>query len=151
MKFTGKLLLAGKTATGFEVPPEVVEGLGGGRRPSVRVTINGHTYSSTIAPRGERYLIGVSAENREAAGVAAGDVLEVDLVLEEGPRAEADVPDDLAEALAAAPQALELFSSLTPTQRGYFVSSVAEAKKPETRVRRVEKAVASLLAGRKQP
>jgi Domain of unknown function (DUF1905) len=76
------LILAGKTATGIEVPPEVVEGLGSGKKPPVRVTIGGHTYRSTVAARGERFLIGVSAENREKARVAADAEVEVEIELQ---------------------------------------------------------------------
>src|SRR3954451_16021311 len=101
MRFTAKLELAGKTATGMEVPPEVVEALGGGKRPAVVVTIGAHTWRTTIMPYRDRILLGVSAENREAAGVRAGDVLDVEVELDTTPR-EVEVPDDLAKAIAAA-------------------------------------------------
>ncbi|HEX8208385.1 MAG TPA: DUF1905 domain-containing protein, partial [Solirubrobacteraceae bacterium] len=65
MTFRTTLEQAGKTATGVEVPADVVEGLGAGRRPPVKVTIGAHTYRSTVASRGGRYLVPVSAENRE--------------------------------------------------------------------------------------
>ena len=97
-KFQAELLLAGKTATGIEIPPEVVESLGAGKKPPVAVTINGHTYRSTVASRSGRFLVGVSAENRAAADVAAGDKIEVELELDDKPR-EVTVPDDLAAAL----------------------------------------------------
>ncbi|MEA2293298.1 MAG: hypothetical protein QOE86_937 [Solirubrobacteraceae bacterium] len=149
--FRALLEAHGKTATGFAVPSEVVEELGAGKRPAVRVTLNGaHTYPSTIASYGGTFLIGVSAANREAAGVAAGDELEVRIELDHGSR-ESAVPEDLAEALAGAHDALERFEKLTPTQRGYFNESVTSAKQPATRARRVEKAIDALRAGRKQP
>jgi uncharacterized protein YdeI (YjbR/CyaY-like superfamily) len=113
------------------------------------VTINDHTYRSTVARRGERYLVGVSAANREAAGVAAGEELEVTIALDTEAREQA-VPGDLAAALEAEPKAKEFFATLTPTQRGYFVSDVESAKREETRRRRVEKAVAMLREGRKR-
>lgn len=149
MTFRATLELAGKTATGIEVPDEVVEALGAGRRPAVRVTIKDHTYRSTVARRGERYLVGVSAANREAAGVAAGDEVEVTIALDTEPREQA-VPEDLAAALETEPKAKQFFATLTPTQRGYFVSDVESAKREETRRRRVEKAVAMLREGRKR-
>jgi hypothetical protein len=149
MKFRTTLERAGKTATGIEVPNEIVEALGAGRRPPVRITLGDHTYRSTVARRGERYLVGVSAGDREAAGVAAGDELEVSIVLDTEPR-ETAVPEDLAAALEAEPNAKEFFATLTPTQRGYFVSDVESAKREETRRRRVEKAVAMLREGRKR-
>ena len=77
MRFRATLESNGKTATGIRVPPEVVAALGTSKKPAVRVTIAGHTYRSTIASRSGRYLVGVSAENRELAGVAAGDELGV--------------------------------------------------------------------------
>ena len=71
MIFSATIQLDGKTATGIRVPEEVVEGIGGGRRPPVRVTINGHTYRTTVAPVRGEFKIPVSAEVREKAGVAA--------------------------------------------------------------------------------
>ena len=149
MTFRTTLLQHGKTATGIEVPNEIVEALGAGQRPPVRVTLGTHTYRTTVARRGERYLVPVSAENRDAAGVSAGDELEVTIALDTEPR-ETAVPEDLAAALEAEPKAKEFFATLTPTQRGYFVSDVESAKKEETRRRRVEKAVAMLREGRKR-
>ena len=73
MRFRATILLGGKTATGLRVPEEVVAGLGSGKRPAVRVTINGHSHGTTVAPRGGEYLVPVSAEHRELAGVAAGN------------------------------------------------------------------------------
>ena len=98
MKFRAPLLLNGKTATGFVVPPAVVEQLGTSKRPAVRVTINGHTYRSTIAVMGGNFMLGVSAEHREAAGVAAGDTVSVEVELDTAPRS-VTVPDDFATAL----------------------------------------------------
>jgi uncharacterized protein DUF1905 len=72
MKFRATILLAGKTATGIEVPPEVVQSLESGKKPPVRVTIGDHTYRTTIATRAKRFLIPVSAENRERAGGCRG-------------------------------------------------------------------------------
>src|SRR4051794_41901247 len=101
MKFRTTVLLGGTTATGLPVPPEVVEGLGAGKRPPVRVTIGSHTYRSTVASRGGAYLGPLSAENRAGAGVAAGDEGDVDLELDTGPPG-ISVPDDLAAARQSA-------------------------------------------------
>ena len=79
--FTTTLQLHGKTATGIEVPDAIVASLDHGRRVPVNVTIGAHTYPSTVSPRGGRFLIPVSAENRELAGVAAGDEIEVGLAV----------------------------------------------------------------------
>lgn len=149
MRFRATLLLNGKTATGFEVPNEVVEGLGAGNRPAVRVTIAGHTYRSTIARRGDRFLLGVSADNREAAGVSAGDDLDVELELDDEPR-EVEVPDDLAKALAGDAGARSFFETLTYSQKQGSALPIAQAKKPETRERRVAKTMDMLREGRKR-
>ena len=149
MRFRATLLLGGKTATGFEVPPDVVESLGGGRKPPVRVTLRGHTYRSTIAPRGGRFLLGVSADNRERAGVAAGDAVDVELELDTEPR-EVEVPADLAAALAGDVQAREFFGSLSYSQKQWYVLPIEQAKAAETRERRVAKALGMLREGRKR-
>src|SRR5215207_2957119 len=98
MKFRATLELAGKTATGFRVPDEVVAALGTSKRPPVRVTINGYTYRNTVAVMGGVFMLGVSAEHRAAAGVQAGDEIDVDLELDPAPR-EVTVPADFAAAL----------------------------------------------------
>ncbi len=145
--FTTTLLSARKTATGIEVPPEIVASLGAGRRPAVKVTIGGHTYESTVAPRGDRYLIPVSAENRERAGVSAGDEIDVTLELDAEPRTVA-VPDDLAAALVEDAVAARAFDALTPGRRRWAVQAVESAKRPETRARRVAATVEALREGR---
>jgi len=149
MRFRATLLSHGKTATGIEVPADVITGLGAGKNPPVRVTIGAHTYRSTVAARGERFLIGVSAENRERAGVSAGDEVEVLLELDTAPR-EVEVPSDFADALDAEPPARQFFDGLPYSQRKWFVLAIEEAKKPETRKRRIDKAVARLREGRGQ-
>src|SRR4051812_40340915 len=98
MKFRATVELDGKTATGIAVPENVVAGLGTSKKPAVRVTINGHTYRSAVAPRGGRFLLPLSAENREAAGVAAGDTVNVEVELDTEKR-ELEIPADLTKAL----------------------------------------------------
>lgn len=142
-RFRATVELGGKTATGFAVPDHVVEALGAGRRPAVRVTVGAHTYRSTVATMGGRFMLPLSAENREAAGVAAGDEVTVVLEREDAPR-EVELPPDLAEALAAAPGARDRFDALAPSHRKEWVRSVSDAKKPETRERRIAKAVDAL-------
>ena len=147
MKFTTTLLLAGKTATGIVVPPEVVEALESGKRPAVRVTIGKHTYRSTVAVMGGEFMVGVSAENRAAAGVAAGDEVEVDLELDTAPR-ELVVPADFQQALDANAAAAEFFAKLSYSNKSRHVISIEGAKTAETRERRIAKAIESLSAGR---
>ena len=148
MKFHGTLDLHGKTATGISVPDDIIEALGGGKRPPVVVTIGGHTFRTTIAPMGGQFLLGVNAENRAAAGAAAGDVLDVEIALDTAPR-EITAPDDLAAALNADAKASATFDSLSYTHRKEWVRWIEEAKKAETRQARVEKTVATLHEGKR--
>ena len=148
MDFTAELELHGRTATGIEVPEAVVLGLGGGKRAPVVATINGFSYRSTVAPYNGVYLLPVSAEIRSGAGIAAGDVLSVGLVLDTAKR-EVEVPEDMAAAIDADPAARDFFPSLSfSNQRGY-VDWITQAKRQETRAARVAAAVVSLAEGRK--
>ena len=147
MKFRTTVELGGKTATGLRVPDEVVAGLGPRKRQPVVVTINGHTYRSTVASYNGAFMLPLSAENREAAGVVAGDDVEVDIEVDNAPR-EVTVPADLAEALAAEPKAAEFFDGMSYTNRNAIVVSVEGAKAAETRQRRITKAVEALREGR---
>ena len=147
MRFRATVEQSGKTATGIEVPSTVVEGLGAGKRPAVRVTISGHTYRSTVASMDGRSMVGISAENRAAAGVAGGDVIDVDIELDTAPR-EVDVPPDLAAALKKDPKARKTFDALSYSNKNWHVQSIAGAKSEETRARRVAKSVAALREGR---
>jgi hypothetical protein len=142
VRFRTTIELGGKTATGFEVPPDVVDGLGAGRRPAVAVTINGYTYRTTVAVMGGRFMVPLSAENRAPAGVAAGDEVDVDIELDDRPR-EVEVPADLAAALDAA-GARARFDALSFTYRKEHARTVEDAKTDETRQRRIAKIVASL-------
>jgi uncharacterized protein YdeI (YjbR/CyaY-like superfamily) len=142
MEFRATVELGGKTATGIEVPADVVAGLGPHKRPPVRVTINGYTYRTTVGAMGGRYLVPVSAENRAGAGVAAGDEVGVEIVLDDAPR-EVTVPDDLAAALDAA-GLRQRFDALAYTHRKEHVRAVEEAKAAATRERRIAKAVEKL-------
>ncbi|NJP93700.1 DUF1905 domain-containing protein [Nonomuraea sp. FMUSA5-5] len=146
MRFRTTIELNGKTATGFEIPAETVEALGGGRRPAVNVTINDHTYRSTVATMDGRFMVPLSAENRQGSGVAAGDEVEVEVTLDTAPR-EVTVPGDLAAALDAAPEAKRFFESLSYSRKRWHVLNVEGAKKPETRRRRVADTVARLAEG----
>ena len=147
MRFRAVIQLSGKTATGIRVPPEVVADLGAGKRPAVSVTLNGYTYRSTIAPMGGEHMLPVSAEVREGAGVAAGDEVDVDVELDTAPR-EVSVPPDLAEALDGDAEARRFFEGLSYSNKRRIVLSIDEAKTPETRQRRIAKAMSELHAGR---
>ena len=143
MNFRGELQLAGKTATGIEVPEAIVTGLGAGKRAAVRVTLRGYTYRTTIAPMGGSYWIGVSAEHRAGSGVAAGDVLDVTVEVDDAPRI-VTLPEDLAAALGADPAARAFYDSLSYTNQNTYATWVTDAKKPETRADRVAKSVEAL-------
>jgi hypothetical protein len=147
MRFRTKMLTAGKSALGFEIPPEVIEGLGAGKRPPVLVTINGYTYRNTVAVYGGVYMIGVSAENRAQAKVKGGDEADVDLELDTAPR-EVDVPPELQAALDADPAAKATFEKLSYSNKSWHALQVTTTNNPETRARRIEKNVAALREGK---
>ena len=146
MRFRATVELGGKTATGIRVPAEVVARLGPSKRPAVRVTINGHTHRSTVAPLGGVHMLPVSAEIRERAGVAAGDEVEVDIELDTEPR-EVTVPPDFAAALDRDADAKRSFDGLSYSNKRRYVLSIEEAKTDETRQRRIAKAIDTLRAG----
>lgn len=148
MKFRTTILQNGKTATGIAVPDEVMAALAAGKKPPVRVTINGHTYRSTVATIDGQPMVGVSADNRAAAGVAGGDEVDVTIELDTAPR-EVEVPPELATALAADPAARAFFESLSNSNKSWHTLQIAGAKTDETRQRRIEKSLQMLREARK--
>ena len=142
--FRTTLVRGDGTTMGMIVPDEIVEALGQGKRPKVNVTINGYTYRSTVMPYTGANMLPVSAEVREGAGVSAGEEIEVELTLDTAPR-EVTVPDDLAAALTA--EARAAFDGLSFSRRRALVEPIEAAKTPETRQRRIDKAVAELAPG----
>ena len=147
MRFRTTILQNDKTATGIRIPSDVMEALGAGRRPPVTVTINGYTYRSTVATVDGAPMVGVSAVNRDGAGVAGGDEVDVDIELDTQPRV-VELPADFAASLAADPAAQATFDKLSNSNKGYHVSSIEGAKTAETRERRIAKAVATLHEGK---
>ena len=148
MRFEGTLLLSGKTATGFEVPADVIASLGPGKKPAVTVTLNGgYTYRSSVGSMGGKFMLPVSGEHRAGAGIAAGDRVEVDLELDTQPR-EVSVPDDLSAALDAEPTARSFFDGLSYSNKLRHVLAIDGAKTAETRQRRIEKAVGMFREGK---
>ena len=143
MRFRTTVELGGKTATGIEVPAHVVEGLNAGKRPPVTVTVNGHTYRSTVAVMGGRYLVPLSAENRAAAGVQAGDEVDVEVALDDQPR-EVEVPADFQAALDTDPVAKATWERLSYSHKRQHVLAIEEAKAAATRERRIKKALEML-------
>lgn len=126
----------GRPVTGIQVPAEVIASFNKGKKPPVKVTLNGYTYRSTVAVMGGAYMISLSAENRSAAGVKGGDTLEITLELDEEPRT-VEVPADLAKALELA-GLTEKFNALAFSHRKEHVRSIMDAVAPETRTRRIE-------------
>ena len=147
MKFRATIELAGKTATGIEVPTAVVAKLGSSKKPAVRVTIKGYTYRSTVATMGGRFMLPISAQVREAAGVAARDKVDVDVELDTAPR-EVTVPADFSRALTREPAAKRFFEGLSFSNKQRIVIAIEAAKAPETRHRRIAKSVSALREGR---
>lgn len=132
-------------ATGLPVPAEAVAALGTGKKPRVKVSLNGYTYRTTVAVMSGVFMLSLSAENREAAGVKAGDKLEVTLELDTEPRT-VDIPADLAAALAQKTGATARFEALSYSVRKEYVRQVESAKAQETRERRIAGIVAKLAA-----
>ena len=130
---------------GLEVPAEVVEELGGGARPRVTITINGHSWQSRLAIMRGRHLLGLSNANRRAADVATGDEVEVELELDTEPRVVVE-PPDFVRALDDDPVARAAYDGLSDSRRREHVRAIESAKRPETRRRRIEKAIATLRA-----
>ena len=147
MRFRAVILRNDKTATGIPVPPDVLESLGAGKRPAVRVTINGYTYRTTVGSVDGQPMLPVSAEVRQSAGVAGGDEVEVEIELDTAPR-EVTVPPDFAVALDQDPAARRFFDGLSYSNKRRFTLPIAEAKSAETRERRIAKAVSQLREGR---
>ena len=148
MRFTATIELGGRTATGIHVPEQVLTSLGAGRRPAVVVGLAGYSYRTTVGVMGGRAMLPLAAEHRTAAGVGAGDEVEVDLELDTAPRVTA-LPDDLVAALAAEPAAQALLDEVSASQRKEWVRWVQDAKKPETRAKRVAATVEALREGRR--
>lgn len=141
MRFETTLFQTGNN-TGIEVPPEIVDALGGGKRAAVIVTVNGFTYPSTLAVMGGRHLLPFSSDKRAATGLAGGDAIVVDLELDTAPRT-VEIPADLAAALLDA-GVTAAFDALAPSAKKAHVTNVESAKAPETRARRIDAIVAKL-------
>jgi hypothetical protein len=146
MRFRTKILQAGKTATGIEVPAKVVAALGSSKRPPVRATINGYTYRSTVAVMGGTFMLGISDDVRKAAGVAGGDMVDVDLELDTAPR-EVELPPDFAAALGRNAKAKKFFAGLSYSKKTTLVRAL-DVKAVDVRKERIAKTVEQLSEGR---
>jgi hypothetical protein len=119
----------------------------GARRFPVVATVNGYTWRTSVARMGGEFLVGLNRAVREGAGVQAGDQVEVELELDAAPR-EVEVPRALADALAADGEAREAFDRLAYTHRKEYARWIEEAKRDETRPRRVAQALEMLRQGK---
>lgn len=143
---TSVLQEEGMQATGIRVPAEIIPLFGMGKKPKVKVTLNGYSYRTTVAPYGEVFMLPLSKEHRTAAGVKAGDLVEVTLEPDLEPRT-VEVPADLAEAMAGQPGTRASFDAMSYSMRKEFVRQVEDAKTVETRVRRINGIVEKLREG----
>ena len=143
-RYSTRMHLIGRN-TGMPVPDEVLEALGGGRRPAVDVAVNGYRFRSTVGIMGGKALVPFSSEHRAASGIAGDDPIDVELALDTAPR-EVAVPADFAAALEAA-GVTDAFGKLAPSHRKAHVTSIEGAKAAETRQRRIDAAVEKVRAG----
>lgn len=134
-------------ACGICIPFDV-KALFGRSRVPVRGTINGFPYRSTVVPMGGHFLMAVNSAMREGAGIKAGEVVEVFMETDEEPRV-VTPPEDLSKALEANAAAKAAWERLSYTHRKEFVLAIEDAKKPETRARRIQKTLAELTAPKK--
>jgi hypothetical protein len=132
----------GRDVCGIVVPAEILEALGGGRRPAVKVTLGGYSYRSTVGSMGGKSMISLSAAHRAAAGLAGSERLEVRLELDTQQRL-TPLPDDLRSALVRAGK-LAAFEEAAPSRRREHVRQVETAKAPATRARRIARIVEAL-------
>jgi bifunctional DNA-binding transcriptional regulator/antitoxin component of YhaV-PrlF toxin-antitoxin module len=146
-----KAILGGEAgeAPTVELPFDAEERFGKARAP-VRGTVNGTEFRTTVAVYGGVYLIGFNKELRERAGVAIGDEVEVTLELDDEPRT-VELPPALADALDEEAEAKAAYEALSYTHRREYAEWIADAKREETRARRVGKAIEMLREGTRTP
>jgi len=142
MKFKTKIIQTGNN-TGIEVNEQMLDELGGGKKPLVVVTLNNYSYRSAVGKMGAKYMISLSAENRKNADVKGGDIVEIRLELDTDPRT-VEVPADFKKALDKNKIAKANFEKLAPSKKKAMVLSITEAKSIETKLKRIEKAIETL-------
>lgn len=143
MKFKTKIVQIGNN-TGINVPSEIIDKLSAGKKPPVVVTLNKYTYRSTVAVMGGKFMISLSAENRKNANVKGGDELEIDITLDTEPRT-VELPADLQKAFAKNKLAQSAFEKLSPSKKKAIVVAINEAKTEETKMKRIEKTIKTLI------
>lgn len=146
--FTTTLSAMGNN-TGIEVPEEVIETLGAGKRPPVMVNVNGYEYQNTVGVMGGRFLISVNAAVRAATGLKGGDAIDVTLTVADKPRP-VEIPPDFQAALDADEAALTFFNGLSNSLQRYHIDNINGAKTAETRQRRIDKSISLFLDGKQR-
>lgn len=147
LKLTTTLAKRGPAAAVVLDDEQVAQIGEGAKRFPVRATVNGYTWRTSVARMGGEFLLGLNREVRQGAGAEAGDTVEVEIELDEAPR-EVEVPEALTSALAADPAAKQAFDGLAYTHRKEYARWIAEAKRDETRERRVSEALERLRQGK---
>lgn len=147
MKFRTTIKQGAKAATGIQIPDEVVQALGAGKKPPVKMTVSGYVYRSTVATVEGNFMVGFNADHRAASGLKGGDAVDVEIEVDTQPRV-VEVPADLTAALNAEPGASATFNRLSNSLKGYHVSLIIGAKTDETRQRRIAKSISTLREGR---
>ncbi|MFZ1995990.1 MAG: YdeI/OmpD-associated family protein [Solirubrobacteraceae bacterium] len=147
ISLTGELVARGPAAA-FVLDDDQVATVGeGAKRFPVVAVVNGYTWRTSVARMGGEFLVGLNKEVRTHAGVAAGDTVTLELRLDIEPRT-VEVPPALAEALDADPEAQATFEGLAFTHRKEFARWIEEAKRDDTRARRVSQALDMIRTGR---
>ena len=148
LKFSTVLLTAGKTATGIKIPDEIIEKLGSGKKPLVKISINNFTYRSAVAVMGGTYMVGVNAENREGAKIKGGDKIDVTIELDTEVRI-VEVPNEFQKMLNKNAAAKKIFETLSNSRKKALIIPIANAKTDETKNRNIEKAMKNLTSSKK--
>jgi Bacteriocin-protection, YdeI or OmpD-Associated/Domain of unknown function (DUF1905) len=146
IRFRTQLQSRGPAAAVVLGDAQVAEVGQGAKRFPVVATVNGYSWRTSVARMGGEFLVGLNREVRQGAEVNAGDEVDVTIELDTEPR-DVKVPEDLAAALATDPQAKAAFDGMAFTHRKEYARWVAEAKRDETRQRRVQQALAMIRSG----
>jgi len=146
MKFKTKIVQSGNN-TGINVPEKIIESLGSGKKPPVVITLKKYTYRSSVAVMNGLYMISLSAEHRKNANVSGGEEVEINIELDTEPRT-VELPLDFQESLDKNKEAKNAFTKLPPSRKKAIVLSITGAKTEETKIKRIEKAIISLIQGK---
>lgn len=145
LKFSTILLQAKKTATGIQIPDEIIEQLGAGKKPAIKVTINNFTYRSTVAVMGGVFMVGVSSENRVGANIKGGDKINVTIELDTEERV-VEVPNELQQFLDKNKEAKKYFDTLSNSKKKILTLPIFASKTEPTKLKNIEKAKTMLLS-----